>query len=77
LTGAWQDVGDTSAVSNPFTFQGRENDSEASLIYFRGRHLSPFQGRFIQRNPAGYAGGTNLYSAASLVNGRSPFGLDD
>ena len=77
MTGVWQDLGDTSAVSNPFTFQGRENDSEAGLIYFRGRHLSAFQGRYIQRNPAGYAGGINLYSAASLVNGRSPFGLDD
>jgi len=77
LTGVWQDVGDTSAVSNPYTFQGRENDSEAGLVYFRGRHLSVFQGRYIQRNPAGYAGGINLYSAASLVNGRSPFGLED
>ena len=75
--GQWIPVGDTSTKTNPFTFQGRENDSEAGLIFFRGRSLSPKLGRFLQRNPAGFAGGVNLYSATSLVNERSPFGTND
>ena len=77
LNGQYVPIGDTSAKANPFTYHGRENDSEAGLIFFRGRSLSPALGRYLQRNPAGFAGGVNLYSASSLVNGHSPFATDD
>jgi RHS repeat-associated protein len=77
FTGIWAPIGTDSAVGNPFTFQCRENDAEVGLIFFRERNLSPNLGRYLQRNPAGQAGGVNLYSASSLVNGRSPHALDD
>jgi YD repeat-containing protein len=77
LSGAWAPIGDTSGLGNPFTFHARENDSEASLIFFRGRTLSFVLGRYLQRNPTGHASGRNLYSAASLVNSHSSHGLDD
>jgi RHS repeat-associated protein len=76
LDASWHVTGDVSGVGNVFTFQGREDDAEAGLIYFRLRSLSPLLGRWLSRNPAGYAVGPNLYSAATLVNGASPFGTD-
>jgi RHS repeat-associated protein len=77
FSGIGAPIGTDTAVDNPFAFQGRENDAEIGLTFFRERHLNPFLGRYMQRNPVGYAGGINLYSAATLVNGRSPHGLDD
>jgi RHS repeat-associated protein len=49
------------ASGNPFQYTGRENDG-AGLQYNRARYYSPAQGRFISRDPAGFAGsGSNLY----------------
>jgi RHS repeat-associated protein len=77
LRGDYFPIGDASAQSNPFTFQGRENDSEVGLVHFRSRALSPALGRFLQRDPTGFTGGMNLYSAGALVNGRMPTGRSD
>ena len=56
--------GNTSdSGGNPFQFTGRENDGNG-LYYMRGRYSAPAIGRFISRDPAGFAGGFNLYEYA-------------
>ena len=59
--GNTSDSGGSSA--NPFQFTGRENDGNG-LYYMRGRYYAPAIGRFISRDPAGFAGGFNLYEYA-------------
>ena len=60
---------------NPF-HTGRENDGNG-LYYMRGRYYAPAIGRFISRDPAGFAGGFNLYEYAgdSPTNFTDPTGL--
>ncbi len=41
------------------------NDPESELYYVRNRSYSPTLGRWIQRDPIGYAGGINLYEYVS------------
>ena len=57
-------------------FTQRENDGN-SLYYMRGRYYAPAIGRFISRDPAGFAGGFNLYEYAgdSPTNFTDPTGL--
>ena len=57
----------TSFYGNPYLFQGRRLDSETDLYYFRNRYMSPTLGRFLQRDPIGYADGMTLYQ---FVSGR-------
>jgi RHS repeat-associated protein len=52
-----------SASAGPFGFTGQRIDLETSgLTYYRARHYSPAWGRFLQVDPIGYSGGTNLYA---------------
>lgn len=65
----------TSAIGNPYFFTGRRmqffetlddgspGDVEANrrVQYNRARHYHPVHGRWLQRDPAGYVGGMNLY----------------
>src|SRR5262249_4414856 len=54
--------GGVSQVGNPYLFTGRRLDGETGLYFFRARYLDPVQGRFIQRDPAGYTStDLNLY----------------
>jgi len=56
-------------IYNPkcqFIFTGRRFDPETSdatnqMYFYRARYYSPTPGRFISRDPIGYAGGMNLY----------------
>jgi len=50
-----------SAIGNAWTFTGRQLDEEAGLYYYRARYYDPLKGRFLQRDPAGYIAGMNLY----------------
>jgi RHS repeat-associated protein len=50
-----------SAVGNNYLFTGRELDAETGLFHFRARNYAPKLGRFIQRDPAGFTDGMNLY----------------
>jgi RHS repeat-associated protein len=60
-----------SAISNTYFFQGRHLDSESGLYYFRNRYYSPDLGRFISKDPIGYAAGDiNLYRFV----GNGPYG---
>jgi RHS repeat-associated protein len=63
----------SSIVSNAVLFTGREYDRETGLYYYRHRYTDPQLGRFLRRDPAGYAGGVNLYE---YVGGR-PTGFTD
>ena len=53
--------------ANEITYCGYRFDSESQLYYVRNRTYNPVLGRWIQRDPIGYAGGINLYEyVASL-----------
>ena len=54
-----------SLVTNRFCFTGRELDAETGLYHYRTRTYSPNLGRFLQRDPVGYAAGVNLYTYVS------------
>jgi RHS repeat-associated protein len=50
-----------SARTNAFRFTGREQDEEAGVYFYRGRHYDCDQGRFRQRDPIEETPGANLY----------------
>ncbi len=51
-------------VEQPYTYTGREFDSESGLYYYRARYYDPTTGRFLQNDPVGFSGGINLYRYA-------------
>jgi RHS repeat-associated protein len=57
---------------NPYQYTGRENDS-TGLYFYRARYYNPMFGRFISQDPAGFAGGINLYGYAA----NDPVGYTD
>ena len=59
--------GGSAPPSAGYAYQGRERD-ETGLIYYRARYYDPSVlagavGRFVSRDPIGYAGGLNPYAA--------------
>jgi RHS repeat-associated protein len=45
-----------------YAFTGREWDLELGLYYYRARYYDPMEGRFISKDPIGFAGGdVNVY----------------
>jgi len=48
-------------VEQPYTYTGRELDSETGLYYYRARYYDAGTGRFLQKDPIGLRGGLNLY----------------
>jgi len=59
-----QSVSGISSTSNPviYGFTGRQLDDEGSTYYYRERQYDPELGRFLSKDPIGFAGGdTNLY----------------
>lgn len=43
-------------------YTGREWDKETGLYYYRARYYDPIEGRFISKDPIGFAGGdVNVY----------------
>jgi RHS repeat-associated protein len=60
-----------------FKWTGREYDSETGLYFFRARYFEPGASRFIQEDPIGYDGGSNLYAYVdgSPLEERDPYGL--
>ncbi len=71
-------AGNTSTIENELRFTGRRTDPETGLQLNRNRFYLQQLGRWVNRDPVGYAGYTfNLYEYArnSPVVGRDPSGL--
>jgi RHS repeat-associated protein len=73
-------VGTQETIPNPFTYVGRFGVmAEGNGLYFmRARYYDPEVGRFINKDPIGYAGGDlNLYGYVlnNVINLVDPFGL--
>ena len=71
----------TPLPSTPFGWQGQAgcySDSESGLVYMRTRYYAPGLGRFVCRDPIGFAGGINLYAYCDgdPINYWDPSGLD-
>ena len=52
------------STSDPYGYKviaGYYKDHETGLFYLANRYYDPVDGRFINRDPIGYAGGINLY----------------
>jgi len=67
----------TSAISNRYTYTGREWDATLGLHHFRARWMSPTAGRFLSRDPIGYEDGDLLYEyvKGGCINSLDPTGL--
>ncbi|WP_175816324.1 RHS repeat domain-containing protein [Burkholderia diffusa] len=63
-------------IANPIRFQGQYHDHESGLQYNRYRYYDPEVGRFVSKDPIGYAGGLNSYQyAPNPVEWIDPLGL--
>jgi RHS repeat-associated protein len=60
-------------VTNPLRYPGQYFDAESGLHYNDRRYYDPQTGRYITRDPLGFAGGVNLYAYAA----HSPTNLTD
>jgi RHS repeat-associated protein len=68
-----------AAVGNTYTYTGREWDADAGLYYYRARWYDPDVGRFLAKDPIGFAGGDVVlygYCMNDPINGIDPNGLD-
>ncbi len=67
----------TSRVNHNRFFTWREYDTDLQLYYYRARWYSPALGRFMSRDPLGYADGVNLYAYVgnNPVSFVDPWGL--
>ncbi|XZE36587.1 RHS repeat domain-containing protein [Pirellulaceae bacterium SH501] len=67
----------SSAINNRYTYTGREWDQTLGLYHFRARWMSGIAGRFMGRDPIGYAGSEwDLYEFvdSEALNGTDPSG---
>jgi RHS repeat-associated protein len=68
----------TSTLNSRYSYTGREWDATLALHHFRARWMSPSAGRFLGRDPIGYAGSEwGLYEAfeCKALYGVDPLGL--
>ncbi len=82
----YQSYGESGTTGGSFRYTGQRIDPETNgLYYYRARMYAPAWGRFMQADPIGYAGGSNLYPASGNLyayvkndplNSLDPSGLD-
>ncbi|MBM4094182.1 MAG: RHS repeat-associated core domain-containing protein, partial [Planctomycetes bacterium] len=70
----WSNVRSTSTYSNSYTYTGRYLDAETGLYCYRHRVYAAHLGRFVSRDPIGYAGGGDLYRGHFVPRGVDPSG---
>ena len=58
--GDWANASDSSAYANEILFGGYRYDTETGLYHVRHRPYHPTLGRWLQRDPIGYADGMSL-----------------
>ena len=60
----------------PYGWADREYDQETGFYYLRARYYSPGLRRFVQEDPMGYGGGSNLYAYVdgSVLSATDPSG---
>jgi RHS repeat-associated protein len=63
-----------SAITNRYTYTGREWDEGLSLYHFRARLYDALGGRFGSRDSIGYVDGFNIYRFGAVVNSLDPSG---
>ena len=69
----WVPMGLDDGVPNEVLYAGYRWDPETGLYHVRNRSYAPHLGRWLQRDPAGYADGMGLYTYASV----DPIGFID
>jgi RHS repeat-associated protein len=71
-----QQTADTGTIVR-FRMGGQEYDQETGLYHLGARYYDPQMGRFLSEDPAGIAGGLNLYAYAGNdpINAADPSGL--
>jgi RHS repeat-associated protein len=64
-------------IKQPYSFTGREHDSETGLYFYRARYYDAEAGRFISEDPAGLKDGVNpfIYVKNRPIMLVDPFGL--
>ncbi len=71
----------TGTVANPFTYAGAmgvmDEGDGLGLYFMRNRHYDSRTGKFLQKDPLGFAGGINLYRYVgnNAINRIDPFGF--
>ncbi len=64
----------SSAASNRYTYTAREWDATLGLHHFRARWMSWLTGRFLTRDPIGYADGLGAYNNYFSIQETDPTG---
>jgi RHS repeat-associated protein len=69
----------TDPLGQPWGYTARFQDGETGFLDYRARQYSPIYGRFLQRDPFGYAEGPALYQyvGGSPVNFTDPSGCQN
>lgn len=54
-------ISPSGGIANPYTYTGREFDTESELLYYRARYYDSNNGRFLNEDPIERNKGFNLY----------------
>ncbi len=72
----WSNIRSSSTYDNEYTYTGRRLDKETGIYQYRHRGYTAQLGRFLSRDPIGYADGPSLGRAYFAPNGVDPTGTE-